>query len=176
LIAEGVFREDLYYRLCGATLHLPPLRLRGDKAFVIARVLQQEGRQIGLQAELSEAALETLSGFAWPGNIRELRNVIRFALAVCDDGYIEPHHLPNELQGEGGLVDFDAPALVPPTERVNTMLPSDLCAGMQQAQALTSTLRKHHWNVTATATELGICRATVYRQMKRYNIISPTQQ
>jgi transcriptional regulator of acetoin/glycerol metabolism len=176
LIAEGVFREDLYYRLCGATLHLPPLRLRADKAFVIARVLQQEGRQIGLQAELSEAALETLSGFAWPGNIRELRNVIRFALAVCDDGYIEPHHLPNELQGEGGLVDFDPPALLPPTAPVTTMLSSDLCAGMQHAQALTSALRKHHWNVTATATELGICRATVYRQMKRYNIISPTQQ
>jgi transcriptional regulator of acetoin/glycerol metabolism len=56
------------------------------------------------------------------------------------------------------------------------MLSSDLCAGMQQAQRLTSALRKRHWNVTATATELGICRATVYRQMKRYNIISPTQQ
>lgn len=176
LIAEGVFREDLYYRLCGATLHLPPLRLRADKAFVMARVLQQEGQQIGLQAELSEATRDILLQFAWPGNIRQLRNVMRFALAICDDGYIEPHHLPSELQGEGGLAEFEPPALLPPTESCTTLLPSDLSAGLQQAQGLMLALRKHHWNVTAAATELGICRATVYRQMKRYHIVSPTQQ
>ncbi len=174
LIAEGVFREDLYYRLCGATLHLPPLRLRADKAFVMARVLQQECAQIGVQAELSEAAQHTLFNFAWPGNIRQLRNTIRFALALCDDGYIEPHHLPSELQG--GLAEFDLPALLPPEEPLKTLLPSDLSAGLQQAQSLMLALRKHHWNVTAAAQELGICRATVYRQMKRYHIVSPTQQ
>ena len=176
LIAEGLFREDLYYRLCGATLHLPPLRLRADKAFVIGRVLQQEGQQIGLQAEISDAAQQALQDFAWPGNIRQLRNAIRFALAICDDGYIEPHHLPNEMQGESGLADFDSPVLVPPPQPVTTLLSSDLCAGMQQAQTLTLSLRKHHWNVTATANELGICRATVYRQMQRYSIVSPKQQ
>jgi transcriptional regulator of acetoin/glycerol metabolism len=175
LIAEGLFREDLYYRLCGATLHLPPLRLRADRAFVIARVLQQEAQQIGLQAKISEAAQDILLNFTWPGNIRELRNAIRFALAVCDDGDIESHHLPSELQVDGGLVDLHPPALLQPTQPVTTLLPSDLCAGMQQAQTLTSALRKHHWNVTAAATELGICRATVYRQMQRYNIVSPKQ-
>lgn len=176
LIAEGLFREDLYYRLCGATLHLPPLRLRADKAFVIGRVLQQEGQQIGLQAEISDAAQQALQDFAWPGNIRQLRNAIRFALAICDDGYIEPHHLPNEIQGEGGVADFDSPAFLPLPQPVTTLLSSDLCAGMQQAQTLTLLLRKHHWNVTATANELGICRATVYRQMQRYSIVSPKQQ
>jgi transcriptional regulator of acetoin/glycerol metabolism len=176
LIAEGVFRDDLYYRLCGATLHLPPLRLRADKAFVMARVLQQEGQQIGVQAELSEAAQDILFNLAWPGNIRQLRNTIRFALALCDDGYIEPHHLPNELQAEGGLAEFVPPALPRSTEPVNVLLPSDLSAGLQQAQSLLQALRKHRWNVTAAATELGICRATVYRQMKRYQIVSPTQQ
>jgi transcriptional regulator of acetoin/glycerol metabolism len=156
-------------------LHLPPLRLRADKAFVIGRVLQQEAQQIGLQAKISEAAQDILLNFTWPGNIRELRNVIRFALAVCDDGHIESHHLPNELQTEGGLTELTQPALLAPTQPVTTLLPSDLCAGMQQAQTLTSALRKHHWNVTAAATELGICRATVYRQMQRYNIVSPKQ-
>jgi len=175
LIAEGVFREDLYYRLCGATLHLPPLRLRADKAFVMGRVLQQEGQQMGVQAELSEAALALLTGFAWPGNIRQLRNVIRFALAVCDDGTIEPGHLPGEIHGETGLADFAQPALLPPAKASNTLLQSDLSGGMQEAQILLLALRKHHWNVTAAAGELGICRATVYRQMKRYNIISPTR-
>jgi transcriptional regulator of acetoin/glycerol metabolism len=175
LIAEGVFREDLYYRLCGATLHLPPLRLRADKDFVMARVLQQEGQQMGVQAQMSEATLALLTGFAWPGNIRQLRNVIRFALAVCDDGIIEPAHLPAELHGDSGLADFAPPALLASVAASNTMLQSDLSGGMQEAQTLLLALRRHHWNVTAAAGELGICRATVYRQMKRYNIVSPTQ-
>jgi len=176
LIADGNFREDLYYRLCGATLHLPPLRLRADKAFVMARVLEQEGQQIGMQAELSKAAQDILFNFAWPGNIRQLRNTIRFALAICDDGYIEPHHLPSELQGDAGLTEAVAPEQPRPAQPLTTLLPSDLSAGLQQAQGLMLALRKHHWNVTAAALELGICRATVYRQMKRYHIVSPTQQ
>jgi len=56
------------------------------------------------------------------------------------------------------------------------LLQSDLSAGMVQAQTLLLALRQQHWNVTAVANELGICRATVYRQMKRFNIVSPTQQ
>lgn len=186
LIAEGVFREDLYYRLCGATLHLPPLRLRADKAFVMDRVLAQEGRQIGVQAELSEATQDILRNFAWPGNIRQLRNAMRFALAICDDGFIEPHHLPSEVQGDAlsevGLTDPIPAALASPQSTalavspINTLLSSDLSAGLQQAQRLMLALRKHHWNVTAAASELGICRATVYRQMSRYRIVSPTQQ
>ena len=97
LIADGVFREDLYYRLCGATLHLPPLRERGDKPYVIARLLREEGEQMGVDAQISDHAMDMLVNFSWPGNIRQLRNVIRFALAVCDDGTIEAHHLPQEL-------------------------------------------------------------------------------
>lgn len=174
LIAEGLFREDLYYRLCGATLNLPPLRLREDKTFVIARVLQQEAAQVGVQAEISEPALEILLKFAWPGNIRQLRNVIRFALAICDDDHIQPDHLPGELYGDQVLVPPEQLALLQPSEPINKLLQSDLSSGLQQAQNLLQTLRKHQWNVTATASELGICRATVYRQMKRFNIISPT--
>ena len=175
LIAEGVFREDLYYRLCGATLHLPPLRLRADKAFVIGRVLQQEGQQVGVQAGLSEATLALLTEYAWPGNIRQLRNVLRFALAICDADTIEPHHLPGEMHGDAGLADCARPVRQKPAEPVNTLLQSDMSAGLQQAQCLLQSLRKHHWNVTAAAQELGICRATVYRQMQRFNIVSPTQ-
>lgn len=175
LIAEGLFREDLYYRLCGATLHLPPLRLRADKAFVIARVLQQESQQIGLHADLSAAAQQALLHFAWPGNIRELRNAIRFALALCDDGYIEPQHLPSELQGDCGPTEVPAAAPLALATPLTSLMSSDLSAGLQQAQALTAALRKHHWNVTAVAGELGICRATVYRQMQRYHITSPKQ-
>ncbi len=175
LIADGVFREDLYYRLCGATLHLPPLRLRSDKEFVIDRVLQQEGEQIDVDAEISGSALALLLKFAWPGNIRQLRNVIRFALAVCDDGYVEPMHLPSELYSEEDAGDSVAPPLRLQGVPARTG-PDAVGAGQQPAETLISALRRHHWNVTAVSNELEICRATVYRKMKRFNIISPTRQ
>jgi transcriptional regulator of acetoin/glycerol metabolism len=175
LIAEGVFREDLYYRLCGATLPLPPLRLRTDKRYVIERVLQQEGSQLGIEAHISSRALELLLDFAWPGNIRQLRNVIRFALAICDNGQVEPVHLPSELRGAEEPPVNDSTPLLRETP-LRTLLPSDVSVGLMRAQTLLLALRKQHWNVTAVANELGVCRATVYRQMKRFNIVSPTQQ
>ncbi len=175
LIAEGVFREDLYYRLCGATLPLPPLRLRTDKKFVIERVLQQEGLQLGIEGHISSRALELLLNFAWPGNIRQLRNAIRFALAICDNGYIEPTDLPSELRGEEEAGATPGTPLLP-NAPLRTLLPSDVSGALMQAQALLLALRRQHWNVTAVAKELDICRATVYRQMKRFNIVSPTQQ
>jgi len=145
--------------------------MRSDKAFVIDRVLQQECEQINEQAELSNATKDILLNFSWPGNIRQLRNALRFALAVCDGGYVEPHHLPAELQpGESQN------PINPLAQPSDTLLPSDLSDGLQQAQRLLLTLRKHHWNVTASALELGLCRATLYRQMKRYNIVPPTHQ
>ncbi len=165
LIADGVFREDLYYRLCGATLHLPPLRQRTDQSFVIARILQQEAQQSGHPARLAPQTLQRLLAYHWPGNIRQLRNALRYALALCDDGFIEPGHLPQEL-----LADADAHE---PAPRPTALAATD-AAGSADAQRLLASLRQHHWNVTAVAQALGICRATVYRHMKRYKIVSPT--
>ncbi|MCF8211267.1 MAG: sigma-54-dependent Fis family transcriptional regulator [Rhodoferax sp.] len=180
LIADGVFREDLYYRLCGATLHLPALRQRSDKAYVIARVLQQEAQQAGVSARLSGAAANYLTAYTWPGNIRQLRNVLRYALALCDDGLIEVADLPQEVLAEEHV--FAAVGQETPAVHALTAVPAPHSAARSatqaetpQAQQLLTTLRQHHWNVTAVARELGICRATVYRQMQRYQIVSPTQ-
>jgi transcriptional regulator of acetoin/glycerol metabolism len=172
LIAEGVFREDLYYRLCGAALHLPPLRLRSDKTFVIDRVLKQECEQMGIDAQIDDEALDLLVNFSWPGNIRQLRNVIRFALAVCDNGYVESVHLPQELYAENERDPHERKTLT----LVTSVVSEDLSVNVSEGGALSAVLRKHRWNITAVSHELGICRATVYRQMKRFNIISPTHQ
>lgn len=172
LIAEGLFREDLYYRLCGATLYLPPLRLRTDKRFVIDRVLRQESEQVGLDAQLSDATLALLLQSDWPGNIRQLRNTLRFALAVCDDGLIEPTDLPQELTSQEPSDPlprtwFPLAAASPQGGAATQML---------AAEKLLAALHKRHWNITAVARDLGLCRATVYRQMKRYAITSPLDQ
>ena len=173
LIAEGAFREDLYYRLCGATLHLPPLRLRSDKAYVIDRVLRQEAQQVGMSAKLSDEAAHALMAYDWPGNIRQLRNVLRYALALSDDGCVEAGNLPQELFAD------ERPA-VTRTEKAVQRRSSDIVPQSERtgsspdAQRLIDSLRQRRWNVTATAQDLGICRATVYRQMKRHNIVPPT--
>ena len=173
LIADGVFREDLYYRLCGATLHLPSLRERTDKRFVINRILEDEARQMGVEAEISVQAMSLLLGFAWPGNIRQLRNVIRFALAVCDDGLIDDVHLPQELQPEMNEAVHDEPQIPEPICVEQVSAPEQPRA-TGEAAILMVALRKHRWNITAVSHELDICRATVYRQMKRFGIVPPT--
>jgi transcriptional regulator of acetoin/glycerol metabolism len=192
LISEGVFREDLYYRLCGATLMLPPLRERADRAYVIERVLRKEGAQMRVPATISETALEMLLAYSWPGNIRQLSNVIRFALAVCELGHIDVADLPEELDFEEGGAGPDRvlPASLAPVARGDmasaalsaegaaaTVAPRSLqpADASPDAAHLLEVLRRHRWNITSVSGELNVCRATVYRQMKRLNIVCPTQ-
>ncbi|WP_018991047.1 sigma-54-dependent Fis family transcriptional regulator [Aromatoleum toluclasticum] len=163
LIAEGRFREDLYYRLCGAILYLPALRERRDRDYLIDQLLAVEGAELGTNAALTPPARAVLHDYAWPGNVRQLRNVLRFALAVCDGESITPDDLPAELMAAAGLDAEETP-------------PAPVAAsGGSEAAQLESALRRHRWNVTAAAAELGICRATVYRQMKRHGIVPPNQ-
>ncbi|QDF99446.1 AAA family ATPase [Azoarcus sp. DD4] len=169
LIAEGSFREDLYYRLCGAILYLPPLRERRDRDYLIARLLAAEGAEMGTTAALDPAARGLLLAYDWPGNVRQLRNVLRFALAVCDGERILPQDLPAELMAA-------TPAAEPPSRPATAQEPVAAPAAPARDAArseLESALRRHHWNITAAAAELGICRATVYRQMKRHGIVPP---
>lgn len=179
LMANGEFREDLYYRLCGAGLRLPPFRDREDKPFIINRILKQEADSMGLDSySVSSAALTLMLHHPWPGNIRQLRNVVRFAMAVSDEGRIDVCHLPEEFfeQDNPMATNQSANGLQPP--ELHAMLPTEIHSNPSlppEGQRLGDTLKRHHWNVTATSKELGICRATVYRQMKRYGIVSPTQ-
>lgn len=162
LIAEGRFREDLYYRLCGAILYLPPLRERLDRDYLIERLLAAESAELDSRARLDQAAHAALLSYDWPGNVRQLRNVLRFALAVCDGTTINIEDLPAELMTRiepSPVADASAPIARPDDE----------------ASVLQAALRRQRWNVTAVAAELGICRATVYRQMKRYGIVPPNQ-
>ncbi|MBI3146285.1 MAG: sigma-54-dependent Fis family transcriptional regulator [Pseudogulbenkiania sp.] len=164
LIATGQFREDLYYRLCGATLFLPPLRERQDRRTLIERIFGEEAAQTGHTPRLSDEVVERLMDYPWPGNVRQLRNVLRFALALSDGGSVVVDDLPHELVE--GMPCADAPATGAPFPDIDSPAPDE-------AGALLAALKRNKWNVTAVATELGICRATVYRHMKKFNIMSP---
>ncbi len=155
LVREGRFRDDLYYRLNGAQITLAPLRERRDLDWMIDRMLRQ-----GLTGEAPTLAPEVrarLRAHRWPGNLRELRNVLEYARTVCTDGYVRLGDLPDALGA--------APAS-------SAAHPRHAPAGAE-AILLMQYLRAASWNVTAVARQLGVSRMTLYRRMKRFGIVSP---
>ena len=170
MIEDGEFREDLYYRLNGITLHLPLLRDRGDKAELIRTLLREENSDQE-SIEIAEDAFQKLLDYSWPGNIRQLRNALRTASALCRDGIIRLSNLPQEIlhtetrpsvpASAAGHVDAAAAA-------VN--LPS---AALRDAEcaALLRELERMHWNISRTAQALGISRNTLYRKIHKHNIV-----
>jgi transcriptional regulator of acetoin/glycerol metabolism len=179
MIQDGEFREDLYYRLNGITLHLPLLRDRGDKADLIRTLLLEENTDQE-SIEISEDALRKLLDYSWPGNIRQLRNALRTASALCRDGVIRLSNLPQEI------LHTDARAIAPPGAQGNgernaegnaeaaaattLNLPS---AALRDAEcaALLRELERMHWNISRTAQALGISRNTLYRKIHKHNIV-----
>jgi transcriptional regulator of acetoin/glycerol metabolism len=150
-VLQGRFRDDLYYRLKGAHIELPPLRARSDLAVMITRMLN--GRPI------TPAGLQRLLAHTWPGNLRELRNVLDYAMSLCGVGAIDIDDMP-ELSA-GHRVDR---ATVPATPQAGDSL-----------QVLLQALRAAHWNVSAVARDMGLARMTLYRRMKRANIVPPNR-
>ena len=154
-VREGRFRDDLYYRLAGAHLQLPPLRERSDLTWLLHRMLDQSG----VPVTLSPAAEQVLRSHNWPGNLRELHNVIEFARAVCSGGVIEVGDLPDTLTAStpcAAALELSTSATQPP-----------------EAQLLLQYLRAARWNVSAVAHQMGLSRMTLYRRMKRWGIRSP---
>jgi sigma-54 dependent transcriptional regulator, acetoin dehydrogenase operon transcriptional activator AcoR len=173
LVQRGEFREDLYYRLNGATVLLPPLRERTDLEGLIQRVLNEEARACGRAIRLDPDCLATLKRYTWPGNLRELRNTLRYACALCDRATMTLPDLPPEVacvddtgarrcDATGGAVAACG-AACPDAE------------GEPKRDRLTALLRRHHWHVAPAARELGISRATLYRWMDSLAIVPPNR-
>lgn len=125
--------------------------------------------------------MQCLLRFSWPGNVRQLRNVLRYALALADGEWVLLEHLPRDLTDAAGEMATALPAvsslspispMSPVAEGIRN-LAREVEPGMER---LLMSLRRNKWNVTAVSAELDICRATVYRQMKKFGIIPPNQQ
>ncbi len=170
MISEGSFREDLYFRLAGATLTLPALRERKDIEFIIMKAIEAESGSSEL--DITPETLELLSSYHWPGNIRELRNLLRIAIAFCDQNIIKNEDLPDDFilrlnstydlntASNSGIRKNATPSNIRVDPKVENLV---LC------------LRKNKWNITDTSHELGISRATIYRKMKKFNIVAPNE-
>jgi len=169
MIARGAFREDLYYRLNGITLELPALAQRADRERVIHRVLGAETTD-GRPAAIEMDALERLVAYPWPGNIRELRNVIRTALAICDGGVVRQIDLPREIREQGApSTTVAAPVATAAPAAVASAAANPLQAA--ERATLLSTIENCRGNMTRTAELLGMSRTTLYRKLKRHEIL-----
>ncbi len=162
LVERGEFREDLYYRLNVVRLDIPPLReRREDIPLLVEHFLERfnrlEGRRI---TRMDPAAMALLMSHPFPGNVRELMNVVEHAFVLCPGSVIMPEHLPAYLRDQAPRPPApDAPPAAGPTT-------------LQEAEAwvIRRALERNGYNRAATARELGMHKTTLWRKMKRYGI------
>ncbi|MCF7992051.1 MAG: sigma-54-dependent Fis family transcriptional regulator [Thiohalocapsa sp.] len=157
-VMDGGFREDLYYRLHGLSLQLPPLREREDRRELIQHLLDVEAGGPD-RLEIEPEALALMDAYEWPGNIRQLRNTLRTLVGLSEGGVIRVGDLPDDL-----LLGEDSLEL--PARPSN---PLDVA----ERDAILRELEAAHWNVTRVASKLTLSRNTLYRKMKRYGIKPP---
>jgi sigma-54 dependent transcriptional regulator, acetoin dehydrogenase operon transcriptional activator AcoR len=163
MIARGEFREDLYYRLNGITLELPPLALRTDKERLIREFLAAETSD-SRPAAIEVDAFEQLLAYRWPGNVRELRNVIRTALAICDGGVVRLRDLPSEVR------DSDSAQKSGQKSEQSGQIQQLTQPQPDEREGLLRCLRECDGNMSLAARKLGISRNTLYRHCKRLGI------
>jgi DNA-binding NtrC family response regulator len=159
LIEEKKFRQDLYFRIKGVSITVPPLRARReDIPVLIASFLEEACDQLGLpQLSISAPAMTALLSYDWPGNIRQLRNAVRTMSVMCEGDMIELRDIPLELR---------------PVRRLagSAQGPEAMTLGDLEKNAIAETLSKVEGNREKAAKILGIGERTLYRKIKEYNL------
>jgi DNA-binding NtrC family response regulator len=172
-VAAGRFRSDLLYRLNVAPLHLAPLReCRGLICPLAERFVQACGQRHGLLCGgLSAGALEILEAFGWPGNVRQLRNVIEDAVIRCGGGTIECQHLPEPVRESRATAALPAQPAVAAEQGLDNP-PRRLARARDDAEraALRQALEQHRNNRSSAAIELGISRVALYKKLRKYGL------
>jgi DNA-binding NtrC family response regulator len=157
MVRQGLFREDLYYRLSTFSLRLPPLRERQDDIARLAdHFVAQVNERFGATRTISPAAAAALQQYDWPGNVRELRHAIEAAMIVCEGDEILPEHLPPVVHRARpqGRVAGDAP--IPTLDAM-------------ERDAIATALRLTHGHRSQAARLLGISERNLYRKIREYD-------
>jgi len=160
LVSQGKFRDDLYFRLAVVRLTLPPLaERREDIPYLVEHFVQRFNVKRGKNiAGVTPKVMEAFMRYDFPGNVRELENLIEFGFVLCHDRLIDMGHLPEDFQN---LFPQAVQAALPKTP-----------TGLQwaQAEAIRAALRRNRHHLGRTARELGISRTTLWRKMKKFSI------
>jgi DNA-binding NtrC family response regulator len=171
-VAEGQFREDLYYRLRVFPIEVPRLRDRREDIEPIAKLLLgRAGARTGRALRFSPEVVRVLLSYPWPGNVRELENALEFAATVCQGQTVQPEDLPPEVLEGTGLGEEGAPigdrhggrGLGPEADPGLPLSPEE------RAQLL-STLAANRWSRVETARSMGVSRSTLWRRMRALGI------
>ncbi|HEX15679.1 MAG TPA: AAA family ATPase, partial [Deltaproteobacteria bacterium] len=154
MVKEGQFREDLYYRLNVFKIALPPLRERSeDIPLLVEHFIAKLNRKTGKDIQgLNEEAMRLLLDHPWPGNVRELENVLEHAFILCKDRWIRPEHLPEYLR------------------KGDTVISGGSLRQMER-ELIERTLKSCQGNISHAARQLGIHRTTLWRKLKKYNLL-----
>lgn len=163
MVASGVFREDLWYRLNVAQVELPALRERGEDVELLARYfLRGQSVRRGAALGFSDEALEVLRGFDWPGNVRQLRSAVERAAVVAEGSRVEVRDLPAELRRVGS-----GTALLVDGTWAEAVERGRLLVGKGY---LESVLRKYDGNVQEASQHAGVERESFYRLLRKYGV------
>lgn len=166
-IAEGTFREDLYYRLSRMPIHIPPLRARKQDIVALCRhLIHKLNQDYGRNVEgLTEEAIRYLLSYDWPGNVRELENVLGRAMIFMkfNEVLIDVHHIP-PLQMPQNKALAEEPTFA------SSIGPLDEMLEKYEAQLIEAALLEHQGNKTATAKALGISIRSLYYKLEKYDL------
>lgn len=167
-VKEGSFREDLYYRLNVVNIHLPPLRERTDDIpLLAAHFIHLQNQKFGTQVKgFEKEAMQALCAFAWPGNIRQLRNVIEACMAMEGHDYISRETLIQFID----VIGENHPHTSPQEVSTPGEIPFNAALDRFEADLLKGLLKKHKGNVENAAREADMNMATIYRKIKKYNL------
>ena len=163
MIIDGVFREDLYYRLSVFPIQLPALReRREDVRLLVDHFVARAAREFHIpELSVSPATLQVLEQYDWPGNVRELQNVVERSVLMSDGPILLASHLPADIQASANSDD--------------TARPESTLWG-QERQLILATLEKHDWNQSKVARELGVTRYHIRHRIKKYHLVRPPRR
>jgi DNA-binding NtrC family response regulator len=163
-VKVGRFRLDLLYRLNVFTIHIPPLRERKDDIpQLVDFFIRKHNRALNLSVQsITRSAMERITAYDWPGNVRDLENAIQSGMILTPDGIIQTTHLPLRVKG---YEQADTTTVI----RTENNSIREMNAQVEK-EVILEALKKHNYNRTLTAEDLGISRKTLFNKMKRYEL------
>jgi DNA-binding NtrC family response regulator len=161
MVRQGVFREDLFYRLSTISVKVPALRDRtGDVDVLAVHFVSRLNERFGVRKRLSERALEQLRRHSWPGNVRELLHAVEAAIVVCEGSEIGPEHLPPAVRGPSAIPSGASPAVASYFPTLEEL----------ERGHIELALRTAGGHRGRAATMLGISERNLYRKLREYEL------
>lgn len=168
LVQDGKFREDLYYRLNVVEINLPPLRERGeDIPILIQHFLEKFQKGKNYDLKIANSAYKILQNYAWPGNIRELENLVKMLTVTCDAPQITAAHLPERILNTGRPKENE---WQPDFMKQNFKIALQAITEKFEREYLKHHLSEHNGNISKTAAAIGLSRVALHQKIKQYEL------